>query len=63
MANAGIPLGRFSFDRLQLRSVMKQNINPVTLFRKKARARIAQTFSKVKLQCVVLKLPALLEYL
>ena len=42
---------------------MKQNINPLTLFRKKARARIAQTFIKIKLQCVVVKLAALLEYL
>ena len=42
---------------------MKQNINPITLFRKKERARIAHIFIKIKLQCVVVKLAALLEYL
>ena len=55
--------GILSFHSLQLPSVMKHNLNTVTLFRKKARARIAQTFIiKVKLQSVVVKLAVLLEY-
>ena len=47
---------------IKLPSVMKQNINPLALFRKKERARIAHTFIKIKLQCVVVTLAFLLEY-
>ena len=54
--------GILLFHSLQLPSVMKHNQNTVTLFRKKARARIAQTFIKVKLQSVVVKLAVSLEY-
>ena len=45
-----------SFHPLQLPSFMNQNINPITLFCKKERARIAHISIKIKIQCVVVKL-------